>query len=336
MRGEVLPRGFSPTRNRTYLRERPIFYCANAHFFIEVRYYSSHMGVVYSPEEVALGHVAKPGDHEALGRLLLSAAENSPVIRAGIVYGSSVYGIANRRSDVDYLAIYDDDAALDAFTLIRGVKRAAMDRGIYAKAEEHWEPEEPLVKPGQVDKQYLAHFAAVTQRSPGWVIGNPISYIDQTPLEKNDLLFSVRQYLSAKTAKFTKTACDLSPDHHDIQRALELPVAIARKVMLVMQPHCGVMAPTENKGAMITVSNRILNSPCISRMFPTKQAVDSQARLLFFDREYSAALDRAMEVDGHYRSIGRYEKWLNRHTREILDQAFILSRSWQKILDSVE
>jgi hypothetical protein len=294
------------------------------------------MGVVYSPEEVALGHVAKPGDHQALGRLLLSAAAESRYIQAGIIYGSSVFGTAGIRSDVDYLAIYDNDDALKAFAALREAKQCAVQRGIYAVAEEHWEPETPFVKPGQVDKQYLAHFTSVARKFPSWLVNDPVSYIDQTPLSKGDLLFSTRQYVSAKTAKFTKTACDLSPDYHDIQRALELPVAIARKVMLVMRPYYDSMAETENKKAMATLSHAILTHSKIAQIEYSCQASHSQERLLYFDQEYSSVLKQAVYEVSLRKNTNGYEKWLGGHTREILDQAFLLSTSWQRILDSIE
>lgn len=293
------------------------------------------MGVVYSPEEVALGHVAKLGDHQALGRLLLAASRENEYVRAGIVYGSTVFGTANRRSDVDYLAVYEEGAALEAFAVVREVKQYAVQQGIYAKAEEHWEPETPFIQPGQVDKQYLAHFTSVAKKFPDWIVNDPVSYIDQTPLSRSDLLFSTRQYVSAKTAKFTKTACDLSPDYHDIQRALELPVAIVRKVMLVMRPYWAGVVETENKGAMTTLSRAILSNPEIAQLAYSRQASRSQEQLLYLDREYSSILEQAIH-EVSLRKNSSYEGWLHKHTREILDQAFLLSTSWQEVLDSIE
>lgn len=294
------------------------------------------MGVVYSPEEVAHGQVARPGDHAKLGQLLLSEAKNSDAIKAGIVYGSTVCGMSNMRSDVDFFAIYGEGEALAAYEKVRAAKEYALQTGIYAKAEEHWEPEHPFVKPGQVDKQYLNHFSRVVRRSPGWAIGDPMSYIDQTPLNRDELLFSIRGYISAKTAKFTKASCDLNPDYHNMQRALELPVAIARKVLLVMDPHHDSPIATEKKQAVRQVIDAALTRADMVRLPGVKEILEEQKVLSNLDTAYSLTLSDAVSDWNSHRSNKGYEKWLIGHSREMLERAFLLSFSWQRLVDSIE
>jgi hypothetical protein len=294
------------------------------------------MGVYYTAEEVAKGHVAQPGSHYQLANMVLGVARSHPDIVAAALYGSTASVDPSMgptiRSDVDWVVFYNEKNPLGAARAIREVKKEAIESGCYARLEEHFESDDTYGQPGQIDKQYLQHFARVIRHSPAMVVGDPLAFMDMTPMKRNELAFSVRQYLSAKAAKFALASTSLELDPKAAQRALELPVAITRKVKQVLKHFIAEDFETENKKGMHQTASVILQHPGIARLPGARDALENHFRLQQFDDNYSLLLEQTLR-DG---DIQRYQHEINRSRDEVFERAFMLSRAWQRVLDVPE
>lgn len=263
------------------------------------------MGVVYSPEEVASGHIAKTGDHQRLGRRLLDVVTPDSPLLAAVIYGSTVSS-PSIRSDVDVLYIYGDGRESEALAYIRDVKLKARQEGIYARVEEHFEPEIPLIKPGQTDPQYLAHFRRVIASQPTWAVNDPLDYLCSAEPSEDELLRDVIGFVSGKRAKFAAAATDEDMDYRVLQRALELPVAIARKVKQVMTARYGEDAPTEDKNHMRRIGSEVLVSFIEDGIGYAKLASESHLQLSELDKTYTSVLQESLQS----KDVIRYEAYL--------------------------
>ncbi len=291
------------------------------------------MGVFYTHEEVSKGHVAQPGSHRQLAGMVLGVAHRHPDIVAAALYGSTA-SLDPRmgpttRSDVDWVVIYNDKNPIGAFTAIREIKQQAEEVGCYARLEEHYESDNMYGQPGQIDKQYIQHFARVIQRSPAMVVGDPLAYMDTTPMTRGELLFSVRQFLSAKAGKFALASTSRELDPKVAQRALELPVAITRKVKQVLEPFIPEDFDTEDKRGMHLTAKAILLHPDIARLPGAHDALENHVKLQQFDYNYTLLLEQTLK-DG---DIQAYQRAIDRSRDEVFERAFMLSKAWQRVLD---
>jgi len=285
------------------------------------------MGVVYSPEEVAAGHVAKPGDQVALGKELIYLAQTQESIAAIQVYGSTALGSASLRSDMDGLVIYNDGEMMMAIEAIKTMNQAAREAGNYAKAEIHLEPTTPWKRSTRLgNREYLAHFRQIYQQYPQWAVNNPARYLDTTPVTSEEYLFDAVNALEAKTEKFTKAYLQPEIDYSALQRALELPVAVARKVQHVTELHT-LPKPPEHKGSMRELGSAILQS--LQGRYPSaKSALALHSNLQTFDAMYTEKLDEVVRTGG----IEGYADYLHGNKGVILKTAIELSSIWQEIL----
>jgi|GEM_PF-6422124 hypothetical protein len=304
------------------------------------------MGVVYSPQEVSLGHIPQQGDHMRLARYLLGAIEESDSLLAGAVYGSTASSVgivhdtvlmsgAEIRRDVDFFVIFKDSRFREGFQAIRDAKRRAVVAGCYARAEEHTESDVLLLRPGQVDKQYIGHFERIARQYPSMIVGEPLNYLDLAPFNPTELLFSVRQYLAAKSGKFGVASLDLSPEPRVIQRCLEAPVAITRKVMQPMQMYLGQSTPTEDKAGIHAAATVLINVASESQPEQAQIVRDSHEALKRYDKEYSELLEATVAATDA-RELRTYQAWLDGNGTPIAEEAFRLSRGWQRLFESPE
>ena len=305
------------------------------------------MGVVYSVEEVGLGHVPQQGDHMHLARYLLDAIEESDPLVAGAVYGSTAASSVNNvsdtvtmtgaeiRRDVDFFVIFKDSSFKEGFQAIRDAKRRAVDAGCYAKAEEHTESDVLLLRPGQVDKQYIAHFERIARQYPSMIVGKPLDYLDLTPFNQSELLFSVRQYLAAKSGKFGVASLDLHPEPRVIQRCLEAPVAITRKVMQPLRAYLCRSTPTEDKAGIHAAAAVLIDAASDRQPEQAQIVQDSHRALTLYDQEYSELLEATIAT-ANARELRTYQAWLDGKGVPIAEEAFRLSRGWQRLFEDPE
>ena len=286
------------------------------------------MGVVYSPEEVASGHIARTGDHQRLGHYLLDAVKPRSPLLAGVVYGSTVT-TPSIRSDVDVLFIYGDGRENEALSYIKDIKAQARNDGIYAKVEEHFEPEFPLIKPGQTDPQYLAHFRRVIASQSTWAVNNPLDYLCSTEPSEDELLRDVIGFVSGKRAKFAAAATDDEMDYRVLQRAFELPVAIARKVKQVMTARYGEDAPTEDKHHMRRIGSEVLASFIEDGVRYARLASELHLELSELDKAYTSVLQDSLRS----KDVKGYDAYLRSSRTYTIETAFNLALYWQGVLE---
>ncbi len=284
------------------------------------------MGVVYSPEEIRNGHIPRVGDHAALGRSLLDIVGVNGSILAGVVYGSTAVDRASQRSDVDVLFIYRTGELLTSLNLAKTALNDARSNGNFAKDEIHMEPSITLGSASRSGvSDYISHFKRVCQNNTGWSVGDPLQYLDLTPVGQAEHQADVANFLAAKTEKFTKAAFASEPDYKAMQRALELPVSIARKIQGLSSLSKGSL-PSEDKQSMLSVGRSIL----LERRSRSSNGVDAQTaqeKLVAFDQNYTWALSLAVrgEID--------YLGFIARNYQPVIETAITLSSAWQEIID---
>ena len=295
-------------------------------------YYAFIMGVVYSPVEVINGEIPNHGDHRELGKSLLEFVRNEPSLRAGILYGSTVYDKASLRSDVDVLYVYEDDGLLSALTSYRSLVRNLGFAGNYARPEAHFEPTKPLLKDGQSDKQYIAHFKRVQAKFPEWTINNPLQYLDLTDSSKNELTRNTIGFVARKQAKFAKAlVTERDPeDYQTYQRALECPIAIARKIVQLIEPNIEVICPAEDKKAVNSTIQTIFARLVDDGSYAANEADVLHHSLIDIDNQYTQVLTEVLDTG----NVLKYITFLRNNRDEAISQALKLSVAWQKILET--
>ena len=306
------------------------------------------MGVVYSYDEVCNAEVPKVNDHWNLASAVLTMARESDVFSAGATYGSTIQLLdrtpgpmtgAEIRRDVDMILFFRVGKLGLALTQLRQVTEEMRSSGNYARIEAHLDSDVPFVKPGQVDKQYAQHFARVIERHPEVVVGEPLRYIDMTPFTPTELLFSVRQFLSGKSNKFKGATLKNGLDCSDIQRALEAPIAITRKVMQPLGKYLVDSVPTEDKKGIYEAADTLITAATeilpVSQKHVTRYVRMNHDRLAALDREYSDLLQRTVE-SGADKDRSAYKGWLEKNRIGIIVAAAQLSEGWQSILESSE
>lgn len=285
------------------------------------------MPVVYSPEEVKNGHVAKDGDHAALGKRIIRLVDTEKAIIAIQIYGSTALGTASLCSDMDGLVIYEDGARTTAIEAIRSVSFAARTEGNYAKTEIHLEPATPPKRSTRLgNREYLAHFERICQQYPQWSVNNPAQYLDRTPATAEEYLADAINAFEAKTEKFTKASLKPEVDYGALQRALELPVSAARKVQHVSGLRISPQ-PSEQKLKMVELGGNLLRS-LIGTYPSAKSALVSHNSLQALNTVYTVKLSEAVSTG----NVEKYIDFLEGSRDVILKTAVELSSIWHEIL----
>lgn len=190
------------------------------------------MGRVFTTEQIAYGEVPKRGAQQEAGQFLLHELEETGIpIEGAMVYGSTTAN-PNARSDVDMLITtrLNDGETL---TAIRTLLEQAEHR-YRAPVEAQVLPSEGLIHPLQhsIDPLFAEQLIAAANNKR-WVVGYPIDRLNHFELTDRRLRNIGIQYSSAKAKKFTKAILEFRGeiDYHTLQRALEVPAALGRKVL---------------------------------------------------------------------------------------------------------
>ncbi|MEK7602813.1 MAG: nucleotidyltransferase domain-containing protein [Patescibacteria group bacterium] len=268
------------------------------------------MGKVFTPEDIKVEAWPRPGAHALAAEDLLDALEHARYVDGAVVYGSTAMGAADIRSDVDVF-ICTTAGGVDQTTDL------AYDlRGIFsAIRHNHHVPveaqviEQTALFDGRhtIDNCFLAHLNTVNSE---WVTGHdPREFISQLPLSPHEIL---RSYVAAKQRKFANAIFQpfKPPDYYVMQRSLELPVALGRKIIGVMTAlgkHVELSSefnaelnPNLPKNTVRHVIFEFLkNRPDLQRLY-------EQSSIL--DIDYNEILETA--VSGGI-TLGRYETELN-------------------------
>jgi len=295
------------------------------------------MGQIFSAEKVSRGEIPEAGAHAAAGRFILDRLferklcvvdESHPSyygIDAAMIYGSTAMGRAAVRSDLDVLAIYAYPKDLPYF------------RNILIETEDlfHVPIEPQLYRSGalstpsrhSIDPLYAQHLLEVQEMSdPMWSVNWPVDglrNIANQELGEDYLRRLATGYAGGKARQLTRASLNYrgEVDTHDMQRALELPSAIGRKILpIYVEPE--EMPDVVDKAEMIKKVRQVTLEQVIDG---NERVLPYFDRLLVLDREYDELL---AQVTKSQITIGQYEQWLQDHYLEAIETGVLLTNFW--------
>ncbi|TAH36595.1 hypothetical protein EYC59_00240 [Candidatus Saccharibacteria bacterium] len=186
------------------------------------------MGRILSVEEIQTGHIPEPGAHETAANFLMSALfdYDSMPAQAAVVYGSTALGVPNYRSDLDIFVRTNDPVAV---ARIYGEAEAVFK----IKVESHTVPGSFFMPTLPIDPFFVDHLKTA-QENPRWSKNWPImGYAGTDAYTEEQLRARISRYCAGKATTFTQAQVDYrgEPNLHTLQRAFELPLALARKII---------------------------------------------------------------------------------------------------------
>lgn len=301
------------------------------------------MGKVFSPLEIQAGIIPEPGAHEAAAHYIVDALLenttdffNGNGVQAGMIYGSTAMGSANIRSDVDVLVTYREQLADKALPAIRWVFRHA-ERRFNVPVEANILPVGATFSPLEhaIDPLFAEHLIDIqNQDEPRWSYGWPVDGlgIDPRILTEDTIRKLAIRYCSAKSRRLTRglVEYDGGPDYKHLQRALELPAAIGRKVLAVVYGSAHV--------SQAVLQDKYNATGQVARLFDTItekgwDIADSKQRFLELanlDSTYNDILGDALDGKLTHSAYGKY---LSSSYEATLLLGIRVAQSWVHILD---
>lgn len=211
------------------------------------------MAKVFTPEQIAQDKFPNGSDFPEAASCLLNYLEENlfceESVDGGLIYGSTTTGGSNIRSDLDALISLK---AYDAH-IIAGDLRL-----IFRHIEQEWNiPVEPIVynstrlAAGEhtIDPIFATHLHAVDASK--WGVGsNPLDKLAFKETSRSDIF---ERYALHKESKFKKAALSAEPgiDYRVFQRALEIPRALGRKALAVVDEDFDPQTATETQVAAV-------------------------------------------------------------------------------------
>ncbi len=315
------------------------------------------MGKVFSPEEIDEGRFPEPGAHEEAGRFVLKNLFDSdelwvPIgdgrrslnfdvshkyhgLESGMIYGSTALGTANIRSDVDALVVYRGESSI-VLSTIREVFEEA-EKTYHVPVEGHilefYSRARPLGH--SIDSLFLNHLLAIQEQDePRWSYNWPVSYllnhISDEPPSQQSIRNLAEGYTSGKMRQFARAITGFRGEinYNTMQRALELPSAIGRKVIAAtidpddaQRPHT---MPAED--SMPLMMQKLYE---IDYFQLGPDTAKNLRMLSTMNQEYNNLLDSAVnETIG----LDYYTEWLQRHYLTFCRMAHDLAFGWKQII----
>ncbi|HEX5448275.1 MAG TPA: nucleotidyltransferase domain-containing protein [Candidatus Saccharimonadales bacterium] len=310
------------------------------------------MGRVFSPEQIRDDHIPEPGAHTRAGRFVLETLFEPPglwlpiddasrqlnydvdrkirSIESGMVYGSTALGTANLRSDLDVLITYYHSHP-QALATLRETFEQAEDQ-FKVPVEHHIVPVTALSNPltHTIDPLFATHLRDVQrQENPRWSYNWPMHGYHGITINEQQVRALAIRYCGTKRRQFINGLVDYrdSSNYAIMQRALELPAAIGRKVLAATDgPEAVDQSLLQNKSEILGMLLDRYNSSRIEWMGEPDKALADLAEL---DYEYS---DLLISTIGGETSLDEYSKWLESHYLKALDLAIHVASSWIDIL----
>lgn len=310
------------------------------------------MGRVYSPEELKEGLLPKPNAQQEAARYILDQLRQldavDPVLAreiACVVYGSTVTGQADIRSDVDICAsIYapksEGGGLSRAQHVFEGIVRDAETRyGVYI--EERVVAEEAFFQAGtysddgisySLDPLYARHLITVAEQKPEWAYGTmPLEgyrepMFDPHGEDRAAVAWSTVHFTEHKQAHMAVARTRASTGdiyYKDFQRALELPKAMGRKAIVV----CGGMVDlgVTDKRAMHIRLNQLTDQ------FENGDRLrHAQHALQELDAAYSEVLNASLRGGI---SVAGYQQWLQQNQLPALEIAHEIAKRWGEVFE---
>lgn len=251
------------------------------------------MGRVFTPEEITQDRLPRPAQFMEAAQFLLGAMTNYydgdpydyfPQTHGALIFGSTTTESATIRSDLDILVAYtsDDHTKSDKLLVYREMFWSV--KTLFGVPVESTIESIENLRNGNhsIDDIFLPNLGTVPNE---WSVGsNPVPEI--TPHNKAGIeVFN--SYAKAKDRKLGKALTDSTDiDVKAFQRALELPVALARKAIAVLAADGSLPA----RGIPLTAA-------------VSKQAVIEQVRILPTSDKVSAPFTELLAIDSSYTEL---------------------------------
>ena len=290
------------------------------------------MGVIFSPEKVEFGMVPEIGAHQQAGRYLLDriagcADESMPALRGAMIYGSTTFGKANRRSDLDILAVFDPSVNFSELATLSDIFDET-----HTKFKVEPEPNvlvlgDKSTEYSHINKtfymDYLRQLQATDQQ---WVLGKPVDAIPYAPSTPQNAIREAVSYCAYKERYFGKVWLTKSATIEHLQRSLELPSSIGRSAIdAVNYGHKYESVVTGGREPIIPRAARLIGS-----LAKSGAAEEIMYRLAQQDKDYSELLEATLAGNA---SIGEYSSWIDNAISPAVRDAYELSIRWKTALE---
>jgi hypothetical protein len=289
------------------------------------------MGVVPSIEQVRAGQLPHFGQSiEAAHAMRGLVAPDGPIV-AGIWYGSTVYGQATLLSDLDVRLFYQPNREQDAIDQYQSCLSDLQAAGNNTPVEAHLS--DTVIRrflPG--DLQYTEHLLRTIRDKPEWALGQPEQYLPTQAVTPEAILTDAFGFIESKWQKFAKVEAYDQVDYKVMQRALELPTAIGRKVFSVLRLTDGTDFDTVDKRSMRQKAVQYLEGAVMAGVSGAIPTLRAHSLLLAAERECANSIESIVYDQG---SPDCYEAWLRYRYPVVVRQARVYASGWRRILDSI-
>jgi predicted nucleotidyltransferase len=297
------------------------------------------MGRVYTTEQVFETGLPNPGAHEHAADELIKRIADDGEVSGAMIYGSTAQGRATLRSDVDVLVTYPSGEAAGILPHLRYIFKSV-------ESAHH-----VVVEPHAIDSQSIANpvrhnidplFAKElwnAWRQGAWVFGDPLGNLKTFELTDKRVRTTAMAYASAKERQFTKSllAFDGHADNMAMQRALELPAAIGRKVIAATNVLGEVDYDVVDKAQM-----RSLTKQRLKKLFEfstgqidwtgSPDPVKNLEELEKIDERYDKILKAA---DNTWMTSAAYQDWLDSHYESTVSLARSYAYDWSELIRQI-
>jgi hypothetical protein len=305
------------------------------------------MGKVYTPEAVQAGNVPEEGVHQAAARLLLDrlipyelrtddfvAESPTPTgLNSAMVYGSTVTGLYNRRSDLDTLINFSPlrmplarQAIRATFAEVRSVYKVSIEAQVLADGD--------LANPRRhgFDPLFINHVLEVNElKNPEWSYNDAAGLLRGQQIDPNNrrqVRGLAMGYASSRYRTFAKAWAnyDGTPDYDVLQRMFEYPAAIGRKIIPAIREEGDVIPHISQKDTMEQIVATKLEELAPEHL---SRAATMQTRLAALNKEYTEVLEATMTGK---KSVHAYKQWLIKAAPEAYECAMVASAAWSDII----
>ena len=288
------------------------------------------MGRVYTPEQVEQDRIPELGAQIKAGRFILDAISFNAdslqgSLNSGMIYGSTATGTPDIRSDLDVLAIYHNGRT--ALPFLRKLFSEAEDT-YNVSVEAAVYPAGSLYTPSlhTIDPLFARHLLEVQgMEDPVWSHNWPVDALRQiaySHLSEEYLRRLAGAYISGKARQLTRASVNYrgEADTHDMQRALELPAAIGRKILPIFMDEENIPRIEDKKGTVSSVL-RVTNE----QMIYAEYVLSDFHKLLEINREYDQMLAQVVKSQI---TIGAYKDWLNENYLPAIESGIAFTNAW--------
>lgn len=288
------------------------------------------MGVVYSSKEVASGAIPQDGAHLEFAELIIAEAPQIKGIEYTTIYGSSVDPDKEpgHRGDGDCKFIYRVDTPESEYDTLSRLRELIerTERETHVKLEPNiWVANESVdARASRLSDRLFSRYLVNAMRNPRWNVGGvdpALVEIAEQPLDNEQLRNTVLQYLAYKHKGITIAPLDFDDSDKavkSLQRALELPKALGRKVGQLC-----VLSGDEEQDLLGHIESQ-------------DSLVYNLTRLGAIDKEYTEYVkELALQLhELRPEDIEEYRCWLADRYKKVMPLGLMAIRGFTEMIDS--